>query len=220
MKQNQGFTLVGLMAIAAMLSIITVAGISIAKYNANQAEMAKRTAQGNQLISNITNGNGTATLQGSGEMQFAVQPTPDPNSLSNPNNPESPNNPDSLQNPTHRDSILNPNHPSNPANPNYSTSSCPNPCHTFTDPETNADSCILTSIDCACAQKEGCPTLPSGCAFVADGPGNPKYQPSPEGQGQACPYTRTCDEPLVLSAKYHDCRCSDDTFDCTPWGSN
>ena len=203
------------MAIAATLSVLTVAGIQVAKSNATKTEMIRATASSTQLVMNLSH-NGTSSLTGSGDAERQALSKPDPLDPNNPNSLDSPLNPMSMNNPNNPDSPFNLNNPNNPNHPNFNPPTCASPCHTFTDPYSNITSCIITAIDYACLG--GPPaSLPTGCVYLESGPGDPKYQPAPDGDGAACPYTPTCTAPFVVSPKYHECRCPGEVSDCVGW---
>lgn len=220
LKNNQGFTLIGLLAIAGMLSVVTLSGIAISKYRANQADANQKASDAQQLVANLSGSTGVASVAGSGNLQYQPLANPDPNDLNNPNNPNNPNHPNNPNNPNNPDSPANPNNPNNPANPNFSPPPCASPCHSVTDPDSHVTTCMLTKIDCKCLGT--CPIPPAGCVYVDDGPGDPKYQPAPEGGGMACPFVPAppvCTPPYVISPRYHECRCPGDVSDCTPFGN-
>lgn len=76
LKNEKGFTLIALILIAAVLSVISLAGISYINHNSKKLESAKNDTRGNLLISNISNnGNNEANLEAAGSMQFEQKGT-------------------------------------------------------------------------------------------------------------------------------------------------
>lgn len=183
MKNNQGFTLLGLMAIAALLSVIAVTGITIVKNKANQQAASETAANANRITSSVVGGAG-ASLGAVSKAEFQklpnglndVDPNLTDNSMYDPNNSDNPNHPS------------NPNHPNNTGTPapGGDPKGCPEPCHLSADPNNNnIQTCMLTDADCACLGY--CPMVPQGCVYVPSGPLHLKYQPAPQGLGVACP---------------------------------
>lgn len=214
MKNNQGFSLLAVLGLTTLLSVITITGIKVAQYKAKQTEEAKVAAGGNRLISNVTGGLGTSpeAVARAEHQKLPNMSEDDPN---HPLNPENPNNINNPLNPNNPFSPANPNSPNNPGNPaNPGSKTCPNPCHWYADPaNNNAQTCILSDIDCACLGY--CPLVPEGCVYLASGDLHPKYVPAPEGEGIACPGAGAsippCSAPRVVQ-----CGCPEGNCPVTP----
>lgn len=217
-KNNQGFTLIGVLAAAGIISVAVVAGLAVQKHLAKQADAKKITAQTNQLMSNISTSNHAANAEATGNMQLQNLPN------ANPTPPEAGEGPTSTQigqlNGGGSNSGGNNTGASNGAGSGSGSNGggrCASPCHTYVDGDGN-ESCILSRIDCNCLGH--CPALPDGCVYMDEGPGDPFYQPPPNGEGNACPSSPTCTPPYVVSRRYHECRCPGDVTDCTPFGTS
>jgi type II secretory pathway pseudopilin PulG len=201
MKNNQGFTLLGALAIAALLSVVAVTGMSIVNQNAKKEEANKIATQGNRLISNVTESAGSS-VAAIGKAQFQNLPNADLTDPQNPNNPDSELNPNGSNNPNDPNNVNNPNNPSNPANPNFATPTpvVPN-CHRVPTPAEQATGIIAWNdgdlLQCGCAMNETCQIEPIGINNTCPSPKTPQCL-CPGGLSD-CPDVPVCGPGYVLT---------------------
>lgn len=222
MKNNKGFTLVGLLGIMAVISALTMAGMMINKYMSNRSQANFEAAQTSAIKKNIEGqplNAGSIESSAGQSMPGSSGDLPTTGAPGNINNAYDQANPD----PYHPDNPGNPNNSDSPMNPSGSENietKCNLPCHTAANPKTGATTCMLTDADCICLGI--CPIPVAPCVYVAKGPLNPKYVPTSQGgQGQACPGNpKNCVSPYIPCPNHGgECHCPFDHSDCIPWGS-
>ena len=118
MKNNEGFTLVGVMIISAVLAVIVTTGIVVMNYRAKQQDASKISFRGNQVQTNLNNIS-EPSLEQMGTMQFD-------DATGGTNRPAAP-------------ARANRMAAAIPADP-----SCPAPCTNKTDPNSHVTQCTVT----------------------------------------------------------------------------
>ncbi len=139
MKNNEGFTLVGVMIISAVLAVIVTTGIVVMNYRAKQQDASKISFRGNQVQTNLNNIS-EPSLEQMGTMQFN-------DATGTTNRPAAP---------AHANRMA----AAIPA----ATPPCPAPCNYITDPFAGSSECVISDSDLA--QCTNLTERPAGCGVT------------------------------------------------------